>query len=575
MSQKLKNKIRGYSRLNSAIIHKNYIQMRTLLRNKINVNKINSTAQPPLECAIECKDSYAMKILIKYGGDINTIDKDGNNLLMKCGNNNDKIVKMLISRKVNLNHHNRHNDTPLTYLIKHKYDHSLIESIINKCNVRNCGVLSLIKDSENDIKLLELLLKKGININTIDSNGNTPLMLALKKGYNNKAKFLIDHKSKINARNKKGQFPLLMTEDPDMIMSLVESMACIDYRDRRGNCLLQRSIEIDIGLTNRLLDFGVSPFVTNNMGYNMVTSTVLFMHSKNSKELLGILLKMKADINSKDSMGKTPLMYAIQMSRTSIVTLLLKNGACVTDRDNDGYCPFLYSVNSELSDGTVRSILRKRDPDTIKTNDGITPLMVASRTGNIKKIFSFLKDESRALDIDNNGNNFVMHFVMFCGPTHWSEIQKCNMVYPLISYWADYTMVNKKNYDLFLLSFHRGEQPYLPSAEKLLTKIPLNNKYHNNETILTRLAQLSNKRSNVDVLKGLLKKVESGELDINAQNDKGDNVMHIVVRRNVSQYIKHLLKHKAKIDVKNSMDETALDIARRGNASILSLFHNI
>jgi ankyrin repeat protein len=575
MSKKIKSKIRGYSRLNSAIIHKNYIQMRTLLRSKVNINDMNSTAQPSIECAIECKDPYAIKILAKYGGDINKTDDNGNNFLMKCGNNNDKVVKTLIYLKVNLNHRNKNNDTPLTYLLKHKYKTNIIEKVLEK-NGKNRGMkngdcLSGIKDSDDDLEMLEFLLKKGININTQDHTGQTPLMIALRKGHNRKARMLIDHKCKVNIKDKNGVYPIMMTEDSDTIMYLVKSMACLDYRDRNGNCILQKSVKIDIDLTNKLLDLGTSPHVKNNLEYNMITSTILSIHNGVSKDLLTRLIKMDVDVNSPDIFGRTPLMYAIQMSKTKLVTFLMKHGASVTDKDKDGYCPFMYSINSDLSDGTIRSILKKRDPKTLKTNKGVTPLMLASSCGNLKKVFRFIRDENCALDLDDYGNNFVMHFVNYCQPTNRYALSTCVMIYPMISYWADYTLVNKHNYDLFLISFSKGNQQHFPSARKMLEKAPINNKYYNGETILTRIVYLYNLNHDTFILKELLKHVKNGELEINSKNHKGNTVMHIAVKKNATTYVKHLLKAKARIDIKNKNGDTPIDMAKKDNPSILHL----
>ena len=71
------------------------------------------------------------------------------------------------------------------------------------------------------------------------------------------------------------------------------------------------------------------------------------------------LVNAGADVNQKDSAGKTPLMYAILYKNSEIVSYLIEKGAKVSTKDARGYSVMDYALDSK-SDEIIQQIKQAR-----------------------------------------------------------------------------------------------------------------------------------------------------------------------------------------------------------------------
>ena len=65
---------------------------------------------------------------------------------------------------------------------------------------------------ENDPSMLQVLLKRGLNVNLVDEDGSTPLMYAARYGSPDMVRALIDAGADLNAKNKDGETALTIAE---------------------------------------------------------------------------------------------------------------------------------------------------------------------------------------------------------------------------------------------------------------------------------------------------------------------------------------------------------------------------
>ena len=120
---------------------------------------------------------------------------------------------------------------------------------------------------QHNYEVLERLLQKGVDINSLNNNGGSPLYVALTVNQNNKMiEFLIKKGADVN-QSVNGE-PLLIRATRfkliDPMILLLENGADPNVKDAFGNTALMYSPTLEI--LKLLLEYGSDPFVKNNDG---------------------------------------------------------------------------------------------------------------------------------------------------------------------------------------------------------------------------------------------------------------------------------------------------------------------
>lgn len=145
---------------------------------------------------------------------------------------------------------------------------------------------------KGDTALVKELLDRGVNANTKDADGRTPLTEAAFYGHTEIAKLLLDHGADVFAKKVHGETAYEMAAGHQEIAQMI----------KREMDLLPAATKGDDKLVKELLDKG-------------------------------------AYVNVRDPEGRTPLTEAIWVNNIELVKLLLQRGANVSTRKNDGATP--------------------------------------------------------------------------------------------------------------------------------------------------------------------------------------------------------------------------------------------
>ena len=217
---------------------------------------------------VNSRDFEVMKLLLSKGGNINSKDKAGNTLLMRClSMRNLDIIKFLLENGSGKTGKNNIGDTPF--------------------------LLSLIHSANEDIPLY--LLENGFDVLSQNSNGENSLLRACSKNFETVIKKLLEH-PEINIEQKSnfGETALMRASNycNREIVELILMKRCdINAKDSQGNTSLNKAIQ------------------------------------SNKYDNVKLLLDHKVDINSINNQGNTPLLEAVNYSRIDIIKLLLEYGA--------------------------------------------------------------------------------------------------------------------------------------------------------------------------------------------------------------------------------------------------------
>lgn len=267
-----------------------------------------------------------------------------------------------------------------------KGDESLVEKLLEKGGNPNitddCGIPLIIYAAKTmRPNLLKILIKAKVDVNTVDTFYNKPLLFWLIDSYeaqiNGKSedkiyesiRFLIDNGANVNFRGKSSESALIkavLKENVRLVELLIASGAEINYRNdedrtaysyaaQSGNknlkgILIKAGADVNIGVQEYRNRYGENAFFQAaadgrtdvveamlacgtdvNMANEAGKMTALMRATEDST--IDVLLTAGADLNLQDKTGHTALIWAVLFRRTSIVEKLIAAGADVNLRN--------------------------------------------------------------------------------------------------------------------------------------------------------------------------------------------------------------------------------------------------
>ena len=192
---------------------------------------------------------------------------------------------------------------------------------------------------------VEALLKNGAEINAVDINGNTALMLACMKNGNVKiVELLLNNNANINIQSQYGDTAF--------------SWACYNGNLDIAELLLKNDASV------------------NAKGKSGNTPLMLACLNNNNVKIVEWLLKNRADMKVANEDGETPLIFACYNGNLDIVKFLIENGADVNAKTKSGNTPLISICMDDKVEMAKILIANKADVNS-KNKNGNTALMLA------------------------------------------------------------------------------------------------------------------------------------------------------------------------------------------------------
>ena len=240
---------------------------------------------------------------------------------------------------------------------------------------------------DNDINQVRSLLQQGVDANTRDKLGQTPLMvLAFNHDNTEIAQALLNGGADIEAKDDKGDTPLaeaLWGGKPNLTRFLIEKGANVNAKTNDGITPLHQACAGNLPLQNY-------PSITN----------------EGRLSAMKILIANKADINATDNKGLTPFDHALKNKNNKQFTeLLVEKGAKLNNQAQSELGSLLFSAVESNNTAFVRSLIKQGANPDARDKDKQTPLMVLAFHHDNTEIAQALLDGGADIEArDNNGD---------------------------------------------------------------------------------------------------------------------------------------------------------------------------
>ena len=521
--------------LSIAVANNNLKVVRYLIQLNIDLENKNILEQTPLNIACVNGNLEIVNLLLKNECNYNSYDIKKNSCLINAViSNNIDIIEVLSSYCVEVNHVNEDGNTALLLACKNTTHNSY--SIISY--------------------LIEYL---DANLLMVDKNSNDLLMILSK--YNNISVFkyvlskMMDYGHDINRKNNDNDTVLLINTELNnqlYIELIIENGGNIRIKnDVNESCL---SIAVSRGYYE-LSKFLINKFknnileTTDNVKNNLLMIACKYNHTKLAK----YLIKRGSKINRQNiDTGETALHYAVINNNLELTSLLVEKKA---DKDI-----LDYNLNTSLMIASNRgytSIMKyliKNNADynikDIHDNNIIANEAKFKRYDNVKFIINRGGDPNTILNVSFNYKTLLINFVIE---------ENINMIEFLLNKNANTELTDIDGNTALLYAFKSKNLEII----KLLLEHGSNIEHANfdGETCFGISIQLFDK----DILNFL---IDEYNFDINFIDENGKNILHLFITQYISKtlnylidpvdFIKFLIDKKININLLNSQNKTAL-----------------
>lgn len=239
--------------------------------------------------------------------------------------------------------------------------------------------------------------------------GTTDLINAVRSGDMAKVSAVLATGADVNERDRAGQKTAMhwaaKTGNRAALEALVTAKADPNVKDRQGRTALWSGVETDLEVVKFLVDKGSDVNARDN-----INSTPLLWASGFGKpETVAFLISKGADVKATDDNGWTPLIWAAGLGQPMTVDILVKSGADLKVADKQtGDTPLLRGARTGKPESI--KILVDAGADVKATNKaGQTALHLAAASGNADKVKILLDAKSDPAAVDQKGWTALDH----------------------------------------------------------------------------------------------------------------------------------------------------------------------
>lgn len=402
--------------------------------------------------------------------------------------------------------------------------------------------------SQNHI--YELLRMKGVDINSRDLSGYSPLHYACQRGgpKRNDVDNLIHADANVNARGRDGLTPLhlaAMEGHRDVVKKLCRFGVAVDALDAAGATALHWAVwgaskGTDDETTN-MLELLIplnNVMAADNEGRTPLHDAAAWGRAKSAK----VLLRAQANPEAIDKLGFTALHCAVEHGQEAIVEILLDEEVDLEAFNNKGKTALHIAAKRNYK-AIVKILLDAGANTKAVDNNRKTALHMAADMNHEAIVEILLDDEDFDIEAVDRDNRTALHCAI--------QRDHCEVLNILLKAKANTGAIDTDGSTaLHLAAMYNCKE----STQVLLdAKVDINMTDHSGETAL----HVAIENDHEAIVKVLL----NAKANIEARNRNGQTPLHFAIERADWPVIEMLLKAKANIEAVGTDGRTALHVA--------------
>jgi ankyrin repeat protein len=389
-----------------------------LLKKNADPNITNATGETPLHTAMKRGEIPVIRAIIDGGAKVDVQDGRGNSPMHIAlpDEVHAEAISLLLASRANPNLRDEAGNTPLHVFVRTNRPPIVIETLLNgRANVaiqNNEGKTALyIAVEEKRNLLISALLNYGSDIFSITASGQTPFGKALAD--NSQPLTALITERTVRSIDSEGNTPLLVAMRSnagiDIIRTIIERQAEVNAQNKEGESALHiavRNNQSDTGVL--LLESGANVFLANSRG-----ETPLFLtfyaragSQRPAREIRRFMLN-PAVMSARDSLENTVLHHATIWRIDSVIPAIVERGANTESVNISGETPLVIAVKANAA-STIRALLQANASLTGRDSLGNTALHTAVRS-NAPQAAEALLDANINIDAYNLYGQTPLH----------------------------------------------------------------------------------------------------------------------------------------------------------------------
>ncbi|MDI9354781.1 MAG: ankyrin repeat domain-containing protein [Cyanobium sp. MAG06] len=267
------------------------------------------------------------------------------------------------------------------------------------------------------------LLNRGARFNTVDKDGESPLMYAARSGQSSIADILVRAGADVNIINKDGMNALMFAVINNMGTTsrlLINSGTNLNHiaiskKNDATNTAFSIAMEYQrYDIAKYIISRGYDINIKTGKGLTAANLAVIFGQA----DILEQTIKSNADVSLSDDNKATPLLYAVFSNNATTVRTILKSitsNEAIDIQDDKGKTPLMYALDNKNID--IFNMLIKKNPDlNIRDVEGRTSLIYSIGAG-LPKIARILINKGADINLsDIDGRTPLMYSILYNQP---------------------------------------------------------------------------------------------------------------------------------------------------------------